>query len=80
MSDVTLTFEKSLERLEQIVTLLEDSKTPLDKLLELFEEGVKNVRYCTTSLEDAEKRVVSLSKSKDGSGEIVEVDFADSAQ
>lgn len=74
MSDENKSFEQALARLDEIVTKLEDTKTPLDKLLELFEEGIGNLRFCGAALENAEKRVVSLTKNRE-SGEIEEVDF-----
>ena len=35
------TFETSLEALEQIVRQLEDGDLPLEKSLELFEQGIR---------------------------------------
>lgn len=41
MSKKNPSFEEALARLEEIVRLLENGEIPLDKSLELFEEGVK---------------------------------------
>ena len=40
------TFEKALERLDEIVALLESADAPLDKALSIFEEGVNLVNIC----------------------------------
>lgn len=36
-----LTFEQAMQRLEEIVSLLEDGKAPLNESMALFEEGTK---------------------------------------
>lgn len=60
-------FEKALERLEAIVSELEGGELPLEKALELFEEGVELGRSCGTQLEDAEKKISLLVEKADGS-------------
>jgi exodeoxyribonuclease VII small subunit len=40
-ADKAPSFEESLEQLEQIVKDLEDGDLPLEKSLEIFEQGVK---------------------------------------
>jgi len=60
-------FESALKSLEDIVAQLEGGDLTLDRALELFEEGVKVSRYCTTRLEEAERKVELLVKSADGS-------------
>lgn len=62
-------FEQSLQRLEEIVRLLERGDAPLAESLGLFEEGAGLVKRCTEQLEQAEQRVVQLRKSADGSPE-----------
>jgi len=61
------TFENDLKRLEEIVKLLENSETPLDKSLLLFEEGIELVKNCNAILDDASQKVKVLSKDYDGS-------------
>jgi exodeoxyribonuclease VII small subunit len=67
-----LTFEKAMERLEEIVALLESGENELDKSLSLFEEGVKLINICNKSLEKAEESVKMLVNAD---GELVEKDF-----
>ena len=61
-----LSFEACLERLEKIVKELEQGDLPLDRALELFEEGVKLSANCRRKLEEAENRVEILLKKSDG--------------
>ena len=63
------TFEQSLERLEQIVRLLEKGDAPLAESLGLFEEGTALIRACSKQLDEAEQKVVQLRKGPDGAPE-----------
>ncbi|MBQ9703757.1 MAG: exodeoxyribonuclease VII small subunit [Clostridia bacterium] len=67
-----LTFEQAMDRLEEIVSLLESGDSPLDKSLSLFEEGVKLVNLCNSQLEKAESSVKQLINQD---GELIEKEF-----
>ena len=58
-------FEEGLDQLEQVVKKLEDGDLPLEKSLDLFEQGVKLSESCHKHLRQAEQRVEILLK-KDG--------------
>ncbi len=60
------TFEASLAALERIVRELERGELPLEKSLELFEQGVKLSRECQERLNEAERRIEVLLKDDDG--------------
>lgn len=66
-------FEKALNDLEKIVKALESGDLPLEKALAKFEAGIKLSRYCTETLDEAEKRVTLL--MADETGEPVENPF-----
>lgn len=59
-------FEKNLERLDAIVLQLDDVNLPLEKALQLYEEGMKLSEVCHKLLEDAEGRVQILMKKAGG--------------
>jgi exodeoxyribonuclease VII small subunit len=62
-----LTFEKALERLQEIVAELEDPAKGLERSLELFEEGVQLSRFCRSKIEEIQKRVeVVLKETPEG--------------
>lgn len=63
------TFEASMQRLEEIVSLLEKGEAPLDESLALFEEGMRLAADCGKQLDQAEQAVVRLVKSADGTPE-----------
>ena len=60
-------FELSLEELEKIVRQLEGGDLPLDRSLELFEQGVRLSRECQKRLDEAERKVEILLRGDDGS-------------
>jgi exodeoxyribonuclease VII small subunit len=59
-------FEASLEALEQIVHELEHGDLPLEKSLELFEQGIKLSRQCQERLSQAERRIEVLLRDNQG--------------
>ena len=58
-------FEEALIRLEEIVDLLSKGDAPLDKSLELFEEGTALIKKCGQALDKAEQKVELLVKALD---------------
>ena len=59
-------FESSLEELERIVRELEQGALPLERSLELFEQGVKLSRECQDRLNQAERRIEILMRDSQG--------------
>ena len=59
-------FEDNIARLEEIVSLLERGDAKLADSLKLFEEGTKLAASCGNMLDEAEQRVVRLTKGADG--------------
>ena len=75
MSRESQTFEQSLGRLEEIVRQMERGDVQLEQALSLFEEGTALVGSCTKLLDEAELKVVQLTKGADGTPQ--ETEFAD---
>ena len=73
MTEQSQSFEKSMARLEEIVAHMERGDVPLEQALSLFEEGTGLVSRCTALLDEAELKVIQLSKGPDG--EPVEGEF-----
>jgi exodeoxyribonuclease VII small subunit len=61
------TFEQSLKQLETIVEQLEKGDLPLEDSLKLFEQGVDLSAVCKKELDEAESKVQTLIKQRDGS-------------
>ena len=62
-----LTFESAIQRLEKIVTDMEEAELPLEDVLKKYEEGTRLVRFCSQKLDEAEKKIEVLTKKTDGS-------------
>ena len=60
MSIEDLSFEQAMQRLEEIVSLLEDGKAPLNESMALFEEGTKLSAYLSQLLDTAEQKVTMI--------------------
>ena len=59
-------FEDNIARLEEIAALLERGEAKLADSLKLFEEGPKLAASCEKMLDEAEQKVVRLTKGADG--------------
>ena len=59
------TFEKSLTNLQAIIEELESETLSLDKMVHLFEEGMKLMKICRTKLDGVENRISTLVKEND---------------
>ena len=61
-----MTFEESLQRLEEIVRAMERGDVPLDKSLELFQEGTALLQSCGKLLDEAELQIKMITPDEDG--------------
>ena len=66
MAEKKISFEQALSRLEEIVKELENCTAELDKSIDMFEEGIKLVKLCSSKLDDAEQRISILTKNSEG--------------
>ncbi|MGH9901278.1 MAG: exodeoxyribonuclease VII small subunit [Pyrinomonadaceae bacterium] len=73
-------FETSLASLERIVRELERGDLPLEKSLELFEQGVKLSRECQERLNEAERRIEVLLRDGEGRATLGAFDGEDFGQ
>jgi exodeoxyribonuclease VII small subunit len=61
-----VTFEDALDRLEAIVTRLEEGEVPLEESIQAYAEGTRLVRLCLSKLEAAEATIRDLSEKGGG--------------
>ena len=64
-----LSFEESLEKLEEIVNKLENGDVPLDEAIDEFNKAMKLVKVCNDKLNAAEE---SIAKIVQENGELIE--------
>ena len=57
-----ISYEKAIERLEEIVEKLNSNEISLDESLLLFEEGTKLTKDCQDMLENAKQKIVEIEK------------------
>ena len=63
---VAETFESALEKIELIAAQMERGDLPLDRLVVAYEEALRLVRYCSERLDDAEKRLQTITRAPSG--------------
>ena len=68
-----INLEESMQRLEAIISELEEEKLPLDKSLKLYEEGIKLVQNCNKELEGVKRKIQILQQGKNGEIELADV-------
>ncbi len=64
-----LSFEESLEKLEEIVNKLENGDIPLDEAIDEFDNAMHLVKACNEKLNAAEE---SIAKIVEDNGDIIE--------
>lgn len=58
--------ESSLARLEEIVGEIEKTPSPLETLIDRYEEGMKLLAVCREKLDAAEKRIEIITRNSRG--------------
>lgn len=58
--ETALDFEQAMQQLEHIVNQLEQGSIPLEKSIDLFQEGMKLSVACQQKLKQAEQRIEML--------------------
>ncbi len=74
MAKKKLSFEEALQRMEQIVEILENEEVTLERSIALYKEGLTLSALCQESLTIAEGEIIQL--QKETSGTFVESPFA----
>jgi exodeoxyribonuclease VII small subunit len=60
------TFESALERVEKIAAQMETGELPLEELVVVYEEGLRLIQFCSARLEEAEKRLQTITRNAAG--------------
>lgn len=64
-----MTFEQSMQRLDEIVAKLSENDMPLDGSIKLFEEGLRLVRDCNTKLAAYETQINDIIMKNGGAND-----------
>lgn len=60
--ETELTIEKTFEKLEKILLMLEREEGSLEDSFRCFEQGMKLVRQCSSQIDQVEKQIFVLSE------------------
>jgi exodeoxyribonuclease VII small subunit len=66
-----MSYESDLQRLSAILGELDASDVPLERALQLFQEGIERLRSASTALERAEGHVRTLVERPDGTLDVI---------
>lgn len=61
-----ISFETAMEQLEAIVAQLESGDVPLEKAIDLFQEGMKLSQLCGGKLDQVERKIEMLIETEQG--------------
>lgn len=57
------TFEEGLQRLQDILTKMQDETTTLDQSVKLYADAAQLIQYCNTTLDQAKLRIEEIDAS-----------------
>ncbi|BAC13834.1 exodeoxyribonuclease VII small subunit [Oceanobacillus iheyensis] len=60
MATKDLTFEQAMEKLEGIVSKLEEGDVPLEKAIEYYQEGMNLSKLCSEKLNHVQDKMVQI--------------------
>ncbi|MBL7220763.1 MAG: exodeoxyribonuclease VII small subunit [Phycisphaerae bacterium] len=81
MGKKKMSFEQAIERIEEIVSEIEEGSVPLEESIDKYAEGIKLIEHCRTVLGRAEQKIQLLTKGQDqkleAAGQLPEGDLED---
>ena len=64
-----MTFEQTLNRIDEIIKLLSDGDIPLEQAVELYKEGTQSIADCSKKLDDAQNEILKVTEAEIRGGE-----------
>ncbi len=64
-----LSFEEALNRLEKLVSDMENQSVPLEEMIKQYEEGQKLATFCRSKLSVLEEKIMVLTSDDGASGQ-----------
>jgi len=60
MKTDNISFEEAMEKLENIVSKLEEGEVPLEKAINYYQDGMKLSKICSDKLENAQEKMTQI--------------------
>ena len=67
MARKKMTYEDAVKRIEEIAYILENEDVSIERLIDVYKEGMELTLFCRQKLDTARKEVTVLKKQFDGS-------------
>ncbi|MBQ5317379.1 MAG: exodeoxyribonuclease VII small subunit [Oscillospiraceae bacterium] len=61
-----MTFEKSAERIDEIIKQLSEGDLPLEKAVKLYKEGTQAIAECSAMLDKAQNEMLKVTDADNG--------------
>ena len=74
--DAEMTYEQAMSRLDEIVQALEDTRLPLEEMVDRYEEGGRLVKICQRRLDSAQQRIELINRRTSGDVSLTPVEDA----
>lgn len=74
-----ISFEKAMDRLDEIVTQMEGDRMPLDEMVASYEEGMGLLKVCRQRIDAARRRVEIITADAEGKATLATFDPASAA-
>ena len=71
-----MTYEQAMSRLDEIVQALEDTRLPLEEMVDRYEEGGRLVKICQFRLDSAQQRIEVINRRASSDVSLTPVDDA----
>ncbi len=76
-TEINLSYEEAIKRLEEITNLLEQGDAALDESLQLFQEGMELAKFCELKLNSMEEEIKKFQLNSEDEPHELEIDFSD---
>lgn len=60
-----MSYEESVKKVENIITMLSENELPLEKAVDAFKEGITELEVCRKSLENAKITIKDMGADDD---------------
>lgn len=60
--------ESAFEELDSIIEKMEDRNLPLEEAFRLYQQGVELIKYCSSSIDMVEKKLIEIQGAAENGG------------
>ena len=77
MKDKKLSLEEKINRIQEIIDLLDSCEKPFEEMIKIYEEGMQLASECRNFLENAENKIVDITNKYSASDLVLTENIAE---